>query len=168
MILRKFRLQKGLSQEQLSAMSGVSTRTIQRIERGAGVSTETLKCLAATLEIDFTDLRPEDAMTAQQNGLSDAERDALEYVRDIKGFYAHALQFAVTIAILAGLNLWLTPQFLWVGFVAIGWGIGLVAHGLAVFEVVSLWGPDWERRQVERRLRRAERHAAARNSRGGS
>lgn len=109
MILRKFRLQKGLSQEQLSAMSGVSTRTIHRIERGAGASTETLKCLDAALEIDFTDLRPEDAMTSQQNGLSDAEREALEYVRDIKGFFAHALQFAITIAILIGLNLWLTP-----------------------------------------------------------
>ena len=167
MILRKFRLQQGLSQEQLSAMSGVSTRTIQRIERGAGASTETLKCLAAALEIDFTDLQPEHDMTSHSNGLTDAEREALEHVRDIKGFYTHALQFAVTIAILAGLNLWFTPQFLWAGFVAIGWGIGVITHGLAVFEVFSFWGPDWERRQVERRLRRTEQHAAARNERSG-
>ena len=34
MIVRKLRLQRGWSQEQLAEMSGLSTRTIQRIERG--------------------------------------------------------------------------------------------------------------------------------------
>lgn len=156
MILRKYRLHRGLSQEQLSAMSGVSVRTIQRIERGAGATPETLKCLAAALEVDFTALRPEDSPMPTPDTLTDAERDALEHVRDLKGFYTHALQFAITIAILTGLNLWFSPQVLWVGFVAIGWGIGVLAHGLAVFEVVSFLGPDWERRQVDKRLRRKD------------
>ncbi|WP_309247253.1 helix-turn-helix transcriptional regulator [Shewanella sp. VB17] len=34
MIVRKLRLQRGWSQEHLSQLSGLSVRTIQRIERG--------------------------------------------------------------------------------------------------------------------------------------
>lgn len=34
MIIRKLRLQRGWSQEHLSQISGLSSRTIQRIERG--------------------------------------------------------------------------------------------------------------------------------------
>ncbi len=156
MIVRKLRLDRGLSQEQLSLMSGVSVRTIQRIERGARATPETLKCLAAVLDVDFSELRKDQQMIANtpRPGLTDEEREALEYVRDIKGFYTHALQFAVTIVILAGLNLWFTPGFLWVGFVAVGWGIGLIAHGLWVFEVFNWFGADWEKRQVAKRLRR--------------
>jgi hypothetical protein len=33
-----------------------------------------------------------------------------------------------------------------------GWGAGLLAHGLSVFEVFNLFGTDWENRQVEKRL----------------
>lgn len=47
MIIRMLRLEKGLSQEQLADKAGISTRTLQRIERGDAASPETLKCLAA-------------------------------------------------------------------------------------------------------------------------
>ena len=158
MIIRKLRLELGLSQEQLAGMSGVSVRTIQRVERGAGATAETLKCLAAALDVDFSDLRKEQQMTTELSpklaGLSDAERDAMEYVRDIKAFYVHAIQYVVVIAGLLALNLWVNPDFLWVIFPAIGGGIGLALHGMSVFEVVNLFGSDWERRQIARRLRR--------------
>lgn len=39
MIIRKLRLQRGWSQEQLAELTGLSTRTIQRIERGQPCST---------------------------------------------------------------------------------------------------------------------------------
>jgi hypothetical protein len=37
---------------------------------------------------------------------------------------------------------------------AIGWGIGVIINGLNAFEVIHLFGPNWERRQVEKRLGR--------------
>ena len=46
MIIRKLRLKRGWSQEQLAGMSGLSVRTIQRIERGQGPGLESLKSLA--------------------------------------------------------------------------------------------------------------------------
>lgn len=43
MIIRKLRIEQGFSQEQLAFMAGISVRTLQRIERGAKASPETLK-----------------------------------------------------------------------------------------------------------------------------
>ncbi|MES2828018.1 MAG: helix-turn-helix domain-containing protein [Bacteroidota bacterium] len=48
-----YRRKKGLTQEQLAELSGVTTRTIQRIEKGAVVPhIQTLKMLADSLDID--------------------------------------------------------------------------------------------------------------------
>jgi transcriptional regulator with XRE-family HTH domain len=155
MIVRKLRLEKGLSQEQLASMAGVSTRTLQRIERGANAAPETLKCLAAVLEVDFSDLRKESHMSDEFPTLSTQEREAMEYVRDIKSFYVHAIQYVIVIAILVLINVWLSPGIWWSAFAAVGWGFGLVVHGLSVFEVFDPFGSEWERRQIARRLRKA-------------
>lgn len=158
MIVRKMRLEKGLSQEQLAHMAGVSTRTLQRIERGANASPETLKCIASVLETDFGNLRKEQNMPTDTHPdlpqLSDDEREAMEYVRDIKSFYMHAFQYAVVMIGLTIVNLLTNPGTLWVLWVAFGWGIGLLSHGLSVFEVINLFGDDWEKRQIHRKMRK--------------
>lgn len=59
MILKQIRLSRLLSQEQLAQMSGLSVRTIQRIESGHSPSLESLKCLASVLEVDVTTLTRE-------------------------------------------------------------------------------------------------------------
>lgn len=59
-LVQKLRVQRGWSQEQLAVLSGLSVRTIQRIERGQPASTETLKSLAAVFEVDFNTLRSPD------------------------------------------------------------------------------------------------------------
>ncbi|MBQ4810037.1 helix-turn-helix domain-containing protein [Pseudoalteromonas luteoviolacea] len=51
MVLKQLRLSRGLTQDQLAHMSGLSVRTIQRIESGANASLESQKCIAAALEI---------------------------------------------------------------------------------------------------------------------
>ena len=48
MILRKLRLQRGWSQEQVAELTDLSVRTIQRIERGGQPSLESAKALAET------------------------------------------------------------------------------------------------------------------------
>ena len=59
MILKKLRESKRLSQEQLAIMSGLSVRTIQRIERGNRASVESLKSLASALETNVSTLEQE-------------------------------------------------------------------------------------------------------------
>ena len=47
MNIQKLRLQRGWSQQQLAELSGLSSRTIQRIENWLSVSVESLKSLAS-------------------------------------------------------------------------------------------------------------------------
>lgn len=58
MLIQKLRLKQGWSQQQLAEASGLSTRTIQRIEAGHPASVETLKSIAAVFEVDFASLSP--------------------------------------------------------------------------------------------------------------
>lgn len=62
MILKQLRLSRLLSQEQLAQMSGLSARTIQRIESGHKPSLESLKSLASALETDVATLTQEHYM----------------------------------------------------------------------------------------------------------
>jgi transcriptional regulator with XRE-family HTH domain len=59
MILKQLRLSRNFSQEQLAQMSGLNVRTIQRIESGHKASVESLKCLAAVLEVEISTLEQE-------------------------------------------------------------------------------------------------------------
>ena len=49
MLVQKLRLQRGWSQEQLAELSGLSVRTIQRIERGQVASTEIVEISGSCL-----------------------------------------------------------------------------------------------------------------------
>ena len=59
MILKQIRISRHISQEHLAQMSGLNVRTIQRIESGQNASLESLKCLAAALEVDISTLKQE-------------------------------------------------------------------------------------------------------------
>ena len=157
-MIQKLRLKRGWSQQQLADLSGLSVRTIQRIEQGQVASTESLKSLAAVFEIDFSTLQ-EPGMNTTTAPASPAAFDADEalafaQVRKLKGFYLHLAQYVVVVTLLLGINLWTRPQYLWVGWVAMGWGIGVLFHGLRVFERYSPFGAEWEKKQVEKRLGR--------------
>ncbi len=158
MLIQKLRLQRGWSQQQLADLSGLSVRTIKRLEQGQVASTESLKSLAAVFEIDFSTLQEPDMNTATAPttpAAFDAEEAlAFAQVRKLKGFYLHLAQYAIVVTLLLGINLWTHPQYLWVGWVVMGWGIGVLFHGLRVFERFSPFGADWEKKEVEKRLGR--------------
>jgi transcriptional regulator with XRE-family HTH domain len=77
--IKKLRLERHWSQEQLAEMSGLSTRTIQRIESGQNADFETLKSLASVFEINLSSL----------NKKEEEEQLRIEEKRneDIKGLY---------------------------------------------------------------------------------
>jgi transcriptional regulator with XRE-family HTH domain len=162
MLIQKLRLQRGWSQQQLADLSGLSVRTIQRLEQGQSASVESLKSLAAVFEIDFSELQrtampthdtPDQASPVTDNSLSTDEALALHHVRKLKGFYIHLAQYVIVIAALFAINLWQGTPRMWAVWPALGWGIGILFHAARVFEVHP-FGPDWERRKVEERLGR--------------
>lgn len=68
--------------------------------------------------------------------------------------YIHAAIYLVVIGGVALLNWAMTPTFWWVLFPAIGWGIGLAAHGTSVLFEDSLFSPEWEARKTRELLER--------------
>ncbi|WP_286267104.1 helix-turn-helix domain-containing protein [Thalassotalea atypica] len=56
MIVKKLRARNNWSQEQLAQITGLSLRTIQRVEAGNKASIETLKSLASVFEVDISKL----------------------------------------------------------------------------------------------------------------
>jgi transcriptional regulator with XRE-family HTH domain len=158
MLVQKLRLQRGWSQEQLAELSGLSVRTIQRIERGQPASTETLKSLGAAFQIDFSDLKEPEMNSTMSQNISPDEALALRHVRNIKGFYFHATQYVIVVAFLAAVNFFTVRHYhyhvYWVVWVALGWGLGLLLHGLRTFDKIPFLNGDWERRQVEKQLGR--------------
>jgi len=59
MYIKNLRQVKFLSQEDLSSLSGLSLRTIQRVESGHRVSYSSLRALAIAFDIDIDDLEQE-------------------------------------------------------------------------------------------------------------
>ena len=151
MIVRKLRLRNGWSQEQLAEMTGLSVRTIQRIERGQPASLESQKALAAVFEVDIATFQPPEkpAKATQEpqtkepvmnttntnqptelekrpiEEVTDEEADAMEYVKGIKEFYSHILFYII-----------FTVIFIFAGKISemlIPWGawtLGLIFHVL--------------------------------------
>ncbi len=155
MQIQKLRLKRGWSQLQLAEASGLSVRTVQRIEAGYPASTESLKSLAAVFEVDFATLCPDGTMNGKpRTPAEQAEAEAFEHVRKLSGFYVHALQFVLLNLGLLAFNLIFMPQFIFVYWVAIAWGVALLVDALRVFGLTRLFGPEWEKRQVEKRLGR--------------
>jgi transcriptional regulator with XRE-family HTH domain len=164
MLIQKLRLQRGWSQEQLAELSGLSVRTVQRLERGQPASMESLKALGAAFEIDFSHLKEPEMNTAmnpastdpasQSQSVSTDEALALAHVRKVKAFYIHLAQYAFVIVSLTIANLVVSPHYFWVLWVAGGWGFGLLFNGLRVFDKLPFLSAGWERRQVEKYLGR--------------
>ena len=154
MLIQKHRLQRGWSQEQLAELSGLSVRTIQRLERGRAASAESLKALASAFEIDFSSLKEPTMDTPAGEKLRSDEALALAHVRKVKAFYAHLFQFVLIVSALAVLNAVTSPHYWWIGWVALFWGLGVVIHALQVFDKGPFLNGDWERREVEKYLGR--------------
>lgn len=151
MIVRKLRLKRAWSQEQLAQFSGLNIRTIQRIERGQKAGLESLKSLAAVFEIELEDLLEEKSMLNSEK-YSEEENRVIEHVKEIKDFYSHLINYAVVMVGLFIVNFITSPDYYWAWWAAFGWGIGVVSHGMSVFEVYSFFGADWEKKQIEKRL----------------
>ena len=60
------------------------------------------------------------------------------------------MQYIAVLCVLTVVNLLTSPRYLWVSWVALGWGTGVGFHGLRVFDKIPFLNGEWERRQVEK------------------
>ncbi|WP_276977627.1 2TM domain-containing protein [Flavobacterium filum] len=69
---------------------------------------------------------------------------AKERVERIKGFYGNLISYCVVIPVLIIVNL-NTSKFQWFWFPMLGWGMGVLFHGLETFG----YGKTWEERKIQ-------------------
>ncbi len=141
MIVRKLRLERGWSQEHLAQVSGLNTRTIQRIESGQTPGLESLKSLAAVFEIDISQLNPtpEQEPPMSQTSLpsdntyskpiANEPTNRNQYTR--AKLLALCARFLLLIAMLWAINLLTYPQYLWAIFPTIGLSFAMLFTALS-------------------------------------
>jgi len=141
--IKKLRIERHWSQEQLAEMSGLSIRTIQRIESGENAGLESLKSLAAVFEIEIVDSKKEEEI----NQIHKEE----EYVQNLRGFYK--LFFIALISLIYPLIHAINNSadwglFLWV---LVSWVVIIGVYSLNIFD---LFGEDWKRKVIDKKFNR--------------
>ena len=140
--IKKMRLERHWSQDQLAEMSGLSIRTVQRIENGENAGLESLKSLAAVFETNIADSDKKVEM--------EQIRKEEEYVQNVKGFYkllAVAILSLVVPFILAITDSSNWSVFLWM---LLSWVVLLGIYSLNVFD---FFGDEWKRKLIQKKVR---------------
>ena len=151
MIVRKLRLQRGWSQDQLAEMAGVSVRTIQRIERGHKPGLETSRALASVFEVSLSTFHTEETGMNEKAELQQGEKEAIEYAKGVKEFLTGILTYVVMAVVFFSVFGFGEPVLYWI---FLGTGLALVVQGLLTFEIIRFPFQDWEKRIAEKRLGR--------------
>ena len=73
---------------------------------------------------------------------------AQKKVKGIREFYEHLTVFILVSVVLIVINLMTSPEYLWFIWCLLGWGIGVVVHGLKAFGVSPFFNKDWEERKI--------------------
>lgn len=73
---------------------------------------------------------------------------AKEQVKAIKDFYSNLITYCIVIPFLWWIN-FRTTDFLWAFFPTLGWGFGVLMHGMEAFGYNPLWGKRWEERKIQ-------------------
>lgn len=160
MQVKNLRIQHNWSQEQLAYMSGLSVRTIQRIEKGENVGLETLKSLAAVFEVNVNKLKEGCSMTpevtlSEVKSHSDEsiqqQKAALEKANSIKSLYL--IIFCVSVIFI----LFIVPNYNGgenFGAIVVV-GISFVALvGFYAYSIFNPFGEEWEQNKVKEILKK--------------
>lgn len=82
---------------------------------------------------------------------------AKKRVQEVKGFYGNLTAYIVVNVFLMIVNLLASPEHLWFYWPMLGWGIGVLFHGLRVFNYMPFLGKDWEERKMKEFVEEEER-----------
>ena len=143
--IKKMRLERHWSQEQLAEMSGLSIRTIQRIENGENAGLESLKSLAAVFESNIEDSNKKEEV--------DQIRKEETYIQKLKGFYKLLglalinliLFFFIAVNDSDSEGWWLFIYMLitWIAFL-----------GIYSFISFDFFGEEWKRKMIDKKFKK--------------
>ena len=98
-----------------------------------------------------------------ENNYQEEERyfKARKRVEEIKGFYGNLIAYVVVNIGLMVLNLLTSPGYLWFFWPMLGWGIGVLFHGMKVFNYMPFFGKDWEEKKIKEFMDKEEQSKKA-------
>lgn len=139
--VKKMRLDRHWSQEQLAEMSGLSIRTIQRIENGENAGLESLKSLAAVFETNIVD--------SDKNKEMEQIKKEEAYIQNIKGFYG----------LLVALAMIMFVPLMYVIEDPANWGMFLMFLVPCLLAIIiyrrnafGWFGEDWKRKMIAKKF----------------
>ena len=143
--IKKMRLERHWSQEQLAEMSGLSIRTIQRIENGENAGLESLKSLAAVFETNIKDSNKKEEV--------DQIRKEETYIQKLKAFYKLLglalinliLFFFIAVNDSDSEGWWLFIYMLitWIAFL-----------GIYSFISFDFFGEEWKKKMIDKKFKK--------------
>jgi hypothetical protein len=75
-------------------------------------------------------------------------KEAKKRVEDLKGYYVH-LSIYTSVMLMLFLVDYIQGEGWWFYWAALGWGIGVIGHTVAVFFEAGFWGREWEEKKVK-------------------
>jgi hypothetical protein len=101
-------------------------------------------------------------------GMTERERNIRRRVHRVAEFYRHVFVYVIVISAIWCINLWSVwsgnvPRKwyrYWAIWPTLGWGIGLLSHGLSVLPMWGFFSQDWEDKKVKELLARDDERAA--------
>ena len=148
---RALRLQRAWSQEQLAELTGLSTRTVQRIENGESPSLETLSALAAVFEVSVTELS-----TPENDGDNAIDKRITETrarIDEERRFYSSIFSALVVCLLLFMLNHFTSPGRFWSLWVSAIWFALIAMRGVKIFLFRGLIN-KWQQKRLRHLLRK--------------
>lgn len=134
--LKRWRMERGWSQEHLAELAGIGVRTVQRIETGEPASQDSVAALAAAFNVDLIALTLDVGAEADRLALTKARksRDALRL-----SFGIHLASYIFGMIVFTGISIGDGAPGYAMLWPAIAWTMGVAGHGLAVVivEMVS-------------------------------
>lgn len=130
---------QGVGLQNIISRYGIITRRKVLIEQNEQYFSVSIPILTKQVE----------AMETNYNNSESNYYKAQKRVENIKGFYGNLSSYIIVIIGLAILNLITSPHNLWFFFPAIGWGIGVLVHGLNAFDYMPFLGKDWEEKKIK-------------------
>jgi transcriptional regulator with XRE-family HTH domain len=140
--IKQVRLERHWSQEQLAEMTGLSVRTIQRIENENKAGLESIKALSAVFEMNILE--------------GDKELDKVQkkkeeqYIQNIKGAYQWG-GLALFSIIISLINVIQGDDDDWsaLGWISLSWIVFFAIYAISNFD---LFGDSWKERILKKKF----------------
>jgi sensor histidine kinase YesM len=92
--------------------------------------------------------------TAKVETQDESYERARQRVKEIKSFYGNLISYCIVIPFLIIINLITSPNRYWFYWPMLGWGIGVISHGISVFTI----GTNWEEQKIRKILEKQKRN----------